>query len=177
MMTFGEHLRAHQEAIVQRWFNDILATYPAESAAAFGREQDPFANPIGHGLRVGTRGLLEALLDGIDSEKVREYLHGIIKIRAIQECPASQAVGFDFQLKPAIRAVLGPAATDARFASERAELDERIDRMVLDAFDVFVECREKMYELRVNEVKRSVPWVVDKMNQRRSDGERECSSA
>jgi hypothetical protein len=176
MMTFGELLRANKEAIVQRWFNDILATYPEDSALVFGREQDPFANPVGHSLRVGTHGIVEALLDGTDTAKVRDYLHGIIKIRAVQEFSASEIVGFVFPLKQAIRTVLSRAATDTRFYAEWAELEERIDRMALEAFDVFVECREKIHELRVKEMKRSIPWVVEKMNQRRCDRERERSS-
>jgi hypothetical protein len=89
----------------------------------------------------------------------------------VQQFSASQAVGFVFRLKEAVRAELGEGARDARFASELAELDAQIDRMGLAAFDVFVQYREQAYELRVNEVKRRVSWVIEKMNGREVDPE------
>ena len=171
MMTFGELLLENKDAILARWLEDVLATYPAESSAAFRRQKDPFANPVGHGLRVGTRGIFEALADGMDHEKIRQHLLEIIKVRAVQQFSPSQAVSFVFQLKEAVRCELAKAAGDSRFASEFAELQERIDRIALVAFDVFVECRERVCELRVNEVKRRVSWVVDKMNKRDPDPE------
>ena len=169
MMTFGELLRDNKDAIIQRWLEDVLATYPGTSAGAFKRQKDPFANPVGHSLRVGTRAIFEALIDGMDADKIGEYLQEIIKIRAVQQFSASQAVSFVFRLKKAIRAELGKAASDPRFSSELAEIESCIDRIGLAAFDVFVECRERVCELRVNEMKRRVSWVADKMNGRGCD--------
>lgn len=170
-MTLANLLQENKEAIVQRWLEDVLATYPANSSAAFRREGDPFANPVGHSLRVGTRGIFEALLRGMDAERIRQYLHEIIKIRAVQELSASQAVWFVFQLKEALRAKLGKALGDARLLAELTELERQIDRVALAAFDVFVQCRERVYELRVNEMKRRVSWVVDRLNRRGLDPE------
>lgn len=166
MMTFRELLQEKKEAIVERWLSDVLATYPGESAAAFRRQKDPFANPVGHSLRVGTRGLFEALLDGMDAEKIHQYLLEIIKIRAVQQFSASQAVRFVFHLKQAVRGELPEAAGDPRFSEDLATLERQVDQIALAAFDVFVQCREQVCELRVNEVKRRVSWVVDNMNKR-----------
>ncbi|MHC4675494.1 MAG: RsbRD N-terminal domain-containing protein [Planctomycetota bacterium] len=164
MMTLGQLLQENKDAIVQKWLDDVLASYPGDSSALFGRQKDPFTNPVGHSLRVGTRGIFEALLDGMDSEKIRQYLRQIVKIRAIQNFAASDAVYFVFQLKQAIRAQLGQAIREPQFCSELTKLEEQIDRIALEAFDVFVKCREQVCELRVNEVKRRVSWIVDKMN-------------
>ena len=168
-MTFGRLLQEKKDAIVRRWFDEALASYSDDSAAAFKRQKDPFANPIGHGLRVATQAIFEALLDGSEAEKICEHLHEAIKVRAVQQFPASEAVGFVFRLKDAVRAELGPAATDARYLSELAEFDARVDRVALAAFDVFVECRERLSELRINEVKRTVPWAAQKMPRCGSD--------
>ena len=63
------------------------------------------------------------------------------------------------------------ALGDARLLAELTELERQIDRVALAAFDVFVQCREQVYELRVNEVKRRVSWVVNRMNGRGLDPE------
>ncbi len=169
MMTFGKLLQENKDAIVQRWLEDALATYPEDSSVALRRQKDPFANPVGHSLRVGTRGIFEALLDEMDGEKIHQYLHEIIKVRAVQQLPASQAVRFVFHLKEAIRAVLGDAVREPQFSSGLAKLEGQIDGIALTAFDVYVQCREQVCELRVNEVKRQVSWIVDKMNERGID--------
>lgn len=170
-MTFEELLLQNKEAIIQRWLEVALSIYPAEASAAFARQKDPFANPVGHSLRVGTRRIFEALLDGADSAEVHQHLQDIIRIRAVQEFPASQTLGFIFQLKEAIRVEVGRPAQDTRWAAELGRLDGQIDRIALAAFDIFVECRERVCELRVNEIKRQVSWIVGKMNAGGSDPE------
>ena len=180
-MTFAELLQKNKDAILRRWLDGVLAAYGEGCSAAFRRQKDPMANPVGHSLRVGTRGIFEVLLDGMDNdgmdndgmdnEKISRCLHEVIKIRAVQQFSASGAVGFVFGLKEAVRAELGKMVEDRRFASELAELERRIDRIALAAFDIFVQCREQVCELRINEVKRRVSWVMDKMNKRDSDPE------
>ena len=171
MKAFGELLRQKQDAIVQRWVEATLATYSGEAAAAFARQKDPFANPVGHGLRVATRRIFDAMLDGMDGEAIRKPLHEIVKVRAIQQFSPAEAVGFVFQLRDAVRAELGLAGRDGSLAAALAEFDGQVDRVALIAFDIFVQCREQLFELRVNEVKRRVSWVMDKMNKRDSDPE------
>jgi hypothetical protein len=39
-------------------------------------------------------------------------------------------------------------------------MERRIDRAVLAAFETYVAYRELVCELRINEVKRSIPWAV-----------------
>ena len=171
MMTLAALLKKKKNAIVQRWLDAALAVYPKDASAAFGRQKDPFANPVGHSLRVGTDGVFASLLDGMGDEKIRESLHEMVKIRAVQQFSASQAVGFVFGLKDAVRAELGQAVREPQISSELVGLERRIDQVALTAFDVFVACREQLCELRINEVKRSVGWVLDKMSQRDSDPE------
>lgn len=165
-MTLKELLHENRHAIIQRWLEDALAAYPEQAAVIFGRQKDPFANPVGHSLRVSTQGIFEALLEGSDVTEMRQSLLETIRIRAVQEISPGGAVGFVFGLKRAIRAELGEAVGDARLSAEMVEIEDQIDRIALSAFDIYVECREQVYELRVNEVKRRVSWVVDKMNDR-----------
>ena len=168
-MTFKQELRENERAILQRWFDDVLTTYPEKAAVAFRRQKDPFANPVGHSLRVGTQGIFEVLVGGWDEAKVRESLLEIIRIRAVQEISPARAVGFVFGIRRAIRAELGESTLDAAPSSELQEIERQIDQIALCAFDIYVECRENVYKLRIDEVKRRVSWVVDKMNEPDSD--------
>jgi hypothetical protein len=165
-MTFGALLQDRKDAIVRTWFAEAVAIYGGEGAKAFSRQKDPFANPVGHSLREGTREIFEAILAGAEVEELDTHLRGIVKIRAVQEFSPSQAVGFVFGLKSAVRAELGTAISDTRHAPDLAAFDDRVDQVALKAFDIFTECREQLCDLRVNEVKRRVSWVIEKLNER-----------
>jgi hypothetical protein len=163
-MKLADLLRDHRDAIVERWFDDALSMYPAQAVAAFTRRKDPFANPVGHSLRAGTAGIFEALLEGADTSVIRRHLDEIIRIRAVQQLTASQAVGFVFLLKDAIRAELAPVDGDPELCPELLEIDRRIDEIALAAFDVYTRCREQVCQLRVNEMKRRVSWVMERQS-------------
>ena len=89
----------------------------------------------------------------------------IIKIRAVQQFPASEGLAFILQLKDVARSVMaedaaGPAAVDW------TGFDRKVDEVALASFDLYSEYRHQVYELRVNEAKRSVSWVLEKMGER-----------
>ena len=170
-MTLQQILQARRNAIAQRWLDGALQTYPKDSAALFAREKDPFANPVGHSLREGIQGILDDLLGGRDVEQSSERLRDMMKIRAVQQFTASQAVGFVFLVKEAVRAELGEAAAEPQLSQELTKLESQIDRIALAAFDCYVACRQQVYELRVNELKRQIPWAVSRMNQQDSGPE------
>ena len=165
-MALGELLQKHADAIVAKWLEAVLAMYGDASSAAFAKQKDPFANPVGHSLRVATRGIFDVLVDEMDPEKIHRHLNEVVRIRAVQEFSASQAVSFVFRLKEVLRAELPEAVADPRLAGELAEIEARIDWIALAAFDIYVECRERVCELRVKEMKRQVSWVMDRMNRR-----------
>jgi hypothetical protein len=166
MAGLRDLLQERKDTIVERWVHDALAAaYPGGGATAFGREQDRFANPVGHSLRVGTRAIFDAILEDADGATVRCSLDEIVRIRAVQQLSATDAIGFLFHLKALVRAELGAAADDQPLAGELAELERRIDRIVLAAFELYVAYRERVCELRINELKRSIPWMVGKVGQ------------
>ncbi len=171
-MRMREQLRSRKDALVERWLDEVLDTYPDKGAEAFRREQDPFANPVGHAMRMGTSGIVESLLSGtLDEDALRHHLNEMIKVRAVQQFAPSEAVGVVFRLKSAIRAELAELPQDPESSAELAELEQDVDRVALLAFDLFVQHREQIYELRVNEMKRRVSWVVERLNQRAGSGE------
>ena len=155
-----ELLRRRRAEIAERWFEDALSVYPPRTVDVWRRERDRFANPVGHALREGTRTLLDALLDVADPAAVRAGLGEVLKIRAIQEMAPGTAVAFVFRLKAVLRTELGATLDDAAVRRELTELEARIDQAALAAFDLYVENRERLVELRIAELKRNIPWAV-----------------
>ncbi len=165
-MLIGDLLRDRTDTIVGRWVEATLSSYSPDAAAIFQKQQDPFSNPIGDSVRKGTRGIFQAILDGMDPEDLRSHLDEIVRVRAVQDMLPSQALAFVYSLRSIIREVIPELEADPRFRREVAELDEKIDRVALTAFDVYAERREEVSQLRINDVKRQVAWVFEKMNQK-----------
>ena len=165
-MLIGDLLKDRMDTIIERWVGATLSSYSSDAAAIFRKQQDPFSNPIGASVRKGTRGIFQVILNGMDPEELRSHLDEIVRVRAVQEMPPSQALSFVFSLRSIIREVIPELDADPRFHREVAELDVKIDGVALAAFDVYAELREEVSQLRINDVKRQVAWVFEKMNQR-----------
>jgi hypothetical protein len=145
-------LEGRRRAIVDKWFERLLETYPESTTRFLSQEKDPFQNPVGHNLKEGLSNVFEGLARSVDVASLAPLLDGIVRIRAVQDFTAGQALAFPFLLKQIIRTEL--ADDSRRYSDELSDLEARIDELALLAFDLFVKCREQMYELKVNEIKR-----------------------
>jgi hypothetical protein len=145
-------LMERRSALIDQWFHQLLRIYPDSSVNFLSQHRDPFRNPVGHTLKQGLATIFDALVQETDLSAVQPALEDIIRIRAVQDISASQAVAFTFHFKRMIRAEL--AADAARFPEEIAALEARVDEMVLLAFDLYAKCRERISEIRENESRR-----------------------
>lgn len=141
-----------------------IETYPPETALFFKTQKDSIANPVGSVTLQGIEGLFEELLRGINYERVSTFLDSIIRIRAIQDFTPSQAISFVFLLKKVIREELKKEIMGNSLSGELSELESRIDNFALLAFDIFMKCREKFYELRANEIRLLTYGLLKKEN-------------
>ena len=141
-------------AIGERWLDMTLASYPVDASAFLKMQDNRFSNPVGQTLAQGITDILDELLADMNPERLCSHLEEIIKIRAVQEFSPAQAVSFVYLLKDAIREELGDEATDPRAQAALHEIDTRVDQLALFAFDVYVMCREKVFSLRLNEIRK-----------------------
>jgi hypothetical protein len=155
----------NRSAIVQKWFDQIVKTYPANSQE-FIKGKDPFANPVGSTILLGIEGLYEELLREMDSEKVTKYLDSVIRIQAVQGFSPSQALSFIPSLKGVVREELGEKILGKRLAEELLEFETRVDQLTLLAFDNYMKCREKIYEIRAQELRNRSVEVMERIQRR-----------
>jgi hypothetical protein len=159
-MSLRELLIEKRPALCARWIDAVLGEYGEVTAARWRKEKDRFANPIGHALSVGLPELLDAAIGGGTGERAMSALEDIVRIRSVQELAPSKAVGFVYLLRGAVRRELGDALAGGAHAAELAELDARIEQLALVAFDTYVGLRERTYQLRQEELRRSVASIL-----------------
>lgn len=155
-------LREKKSIVVKQWLDAILVTYPADAQRFLREQKNTFSNPVGSTFRKELAGLYAALLSGNESDSLVDILDPIIRIRAVQDFTPGQAVGFVFLLKDVIRKTFHKEISEFGLQSEHLGLESRIDDLALLAFDVYMKCRERLYEIRSREVKNHVSGLLKK---------------
>ena len=149
-MNLAKQLAPQKAAIVKKWNKRVLACYPRETARFLDSQKDPFQNPVGHNTLKSLQSLIDLIDDDPEPAALRKALDPIIRIRAIQDFTPSKAVGFIFELKDLIR----EAQSEIELNTDQWQcLDRRIDEMAMAAFDVFMACREKIFDLKAGEIR------------------------
>ncbi len=128
------------------------------------RQKDPFANPVGSTILEGIEGLYDELLKGADLAKAPFFLDNITRIRAVQDFSPSGAIAFIPFLKKIIRDELPRDTGENHLFEDLGEFERRIDQLTLMAFDIYVACRERLYEIRVNEIKNRSARILERLN-------------
>ena len=163
-MSLEKLLQQKKSVILERWFDSILETYPTDTRRFLQKKKNRFANPVAHEISRGIEEIFNNILKGANSEDVSPFLDKIIRIRAVQDLSPSQALGFMFDLKKLIREELAENMGESRISEDVWELERKIDAMGLMSLDIYTKCREKLYELRVKEVKNRVGRLIERAN-------------
>lgn len=164
MARFDDHLAEKKNVILDRWFNEIIESYPSDTAKFLKNQKNRFANPVGSAIYKGIEDILNGLLRGDATADMCQFLDNIVRIRAVQDFTPSQAISFIFLLKKIIREVLGAEICNNGSSADIALLDLRIDDLGLSAFDIYMKCREKVYEIKTNEARRLMFRLLQRAN-------------
>lgn len=153
-MELAPLLEARRKAVLGQWFQLVIETYPSATAQFLGKQQDQFRNPVGHAISEGLGRIYDQLLTAMDADELADALDGILRIRSIQDFTPTEAVSFVFDLKVVIRKMVEAEERAGGAQLELTELDSRIDRVALLAFEKYTACREKLNEIRISEIKK-----------------------
>jgi hypothetical protein len=153
-----QSLIEEKKSILERWFHLILETYPPETSKFIRKEKDRFVNPVGVTLSEGMEALYEGLLKGVEADQISNPLEKILQIRSVQDFSPSQAVVIVSLLKKAIQEEMKGNKVEMNgmdvMIGEWFNLESRIDQLTLMAFDIYTKYRERVYEIRINEIKK-----------------------
>lgn len=152
------NIAERRDEILERWIESIIGGYPEETAEFLRSKKDRFANPVGAGLREGLVELLEGVFRGIEPDELTSALDRVIRVRAVQDFEPSAAVSFVFDLKNLLREFAGEGADGSLDL-----LDQRIERLGMCAFDVYMRCREEMWKIRAREIRNQSVGIMERV--------------
>lgn len=150
-MELQEALWDVRDRIIDQWVNYTLSTY--KSSEFFKGEKDKFANPIGGSVREALSALFVLILKGEEGSDYSAPVEQLMKLRSVQEFSPSQAVAPLNAVKHITRDVIKKDKDTQKFVNELYDFDFAVDLAVLAAFDLYMHSRERLYQVRINEIK------------------------
>lgn len=151
-MDLKAHLEKHQDTIVKKWFDRVIQTYPADTASFLKNKKDPFANPVRGNTLAAMKGVVAELFGQGDRDAISRHLDPAIRIRAVQQFTPAGAIGIVFFLKSIIRDTIKEKypqlQSDPQFIPALWKLESEIDDIAMIAVDIYVSCREKIFDLK-----------------------------
>ncbi len=155
-----ELLLQKRDEIVRGWIDAALGVFPAESAGFLNKVKDPFANPLGNTIRQEIGFLFDAVVREAPDEELDPHLDRIVKVTCIQDVAPSRSIAFVFELRRVLRQVLADGGGDRNVLEWLLHFEDRIDRVALRAFESHARQRQKISDIRVEEIKRKVSTLV-----------------
>ena len=98
-MSLQNLLEENKSAILSRWFDSILETYPADTKEFLRTKKNRFENPVAHRISSGIEGIFSQILDKAEVEEASPFLDKVIRIRAVQDFPPFSSRGFYLRLE------------------------------------------------------------------------------
>jgi hypothetical protein len=153
-MNLKKLLAKKRDRIVEKWIDGFQESYPPETVEFFRHQRNRFANPIGVAISEAVGPLFDELLNGNNQQNISSLLDNIVRIRAVQDFAPSGAVAVVLMLKKVIRDEMRKDIDKEGLFEDLLEFESRIDYCVLLAFDVYMKCREKIWEIKLDEFKK-----------------------
>lgn len=168
-MLFTDKVKQEKEVLLQKWVDKYYAAYPLGSTGFIRTSTDRFKNPIGIITQTSLNTLYDAAIgEDIELNDVHKALSELVQLRAIQEMPPSRAVGPMAQLKTLFKEEVfdilvkdnkDPKILQEIFA-EFFTVGARIDSLLLLSLDLYSADRERVFNLRVEEIHRSQSQIT-----------------
>lgn len=167
-MKFIDILNQRKDVFVAEWFKQTIETYPDKAFKYFSDDKKQFANPVGYIISNELTRLYDELLQMEYSSNLTEILDNIIRIRAVQDFTPSQALSFFYVLKDILKKDLGDSLSDKSILNDYLMFCRKIDDLMGKAFDRFMEAREKLWEIKTNELKARTYVLLEKIGKKQN---------
>ena len=154
-LKLPDKLKDKREGIIRKWVEAALYSHSPQ-AAKFATGTNQFANPIAFSVSKEFNEIFQELVKALEGGEPRFNVDTTIKIRAVQDFSAVEALSFPFRLKDILRLEFKKDLNDPEFSREFRNLEALIDRLALLSFGRYVDAREQLYQIKIKELKSGV---------------------
>lgn len=163
-MEIQKFLAENHHSICAQWTEAIINTYPEEGAKFFSGSANQFSNPVGHTFRSNVERIYKVLVSGGDVSECATDLDGILRIRAVQGFAPSVALCFLPALKEVVHRQIEKAYPSESADAVLYEFNVRVDRLTMIGFDLYMSCREILWQQKANQLYSRTHKLLEKAN-------------
>ena len=156
---FDVLIEQNKDKIHETWLTRRLGIFSEQKKSLIMTQMDQFQNPIRHEIAEGLTGILVHFKNR--GENFSIALDQITRVLAIQDFPPSRAMCLFYELKEIVREIAKKDGVSFR-AKDWGEFNSRLEQMTLEAFDSYVNHREKIYQIKVDESKNRAFMLLKK---------------
>lgn len=164
IMDLHTFLVENHNHIAAQWADAIFHTYPEEGAKFFSGSSNQFANPVGHTFRSNVSRMLNLLSGAEDVSACSKDLDGILRIRAVQGFTPSVALCFLPALKEIVRREITKVCPEESVFASLNEWNVRVDRLTMLGFDLYMACREVLWQQKANQLYTRTHKLLERAN-------------
>ncbi|UCE66342.1 MAG: RsbRD N-terminal domain-containing protein [Candidatus Zixiibacteriota bacterium] len=163
-MIIYDILRQRRDIILKQWKNIALNQYSFGDFKIHKENNNRFGNPVAYTISSGLETILDEIIAETHTVKLDDALEEIVKIKSLQAEKPSIAVDFLFHLKNILKNDLDDFRQDGGYPGEIEKLHTDIDNLILSAFDIFMKCREKIYDIKSKEIMKRSYRLLERAN-------------
>ena len=152
-LTINQTLQEKKQQILSRWQSSAFS-YQNQDLLRGQKQDGRFSNPIAYVIDKNTREIYEWLIKDEKDMDLFTPLEEICRFRAVQDIKPAEALRFIYALKQIIRDELMDEIQNSDVKAQLWDVDQRIDEIGLLAFNIFSDYRARIYEIRIDEIKR-----------------------
>jgi len=161
-MSLQDFLIQSRPTIIEKWRATLYTIYPPETVQFLQRQKNQFMNPVGIAAEECIAQLFEYLAQPNSQSQPPEALDYLLKIFSVQDLSPSSALRFLPELKSIVYKFVISEKITSELNEEFRRFEQRIDVLTLQAFDLYVKHREKVYELRAEALRRRYAKVLER---------------
>ncbi|MFP4368805.1 MAG: RsbRD N-terminal domain-containing protein [Bacteroidota bacterium] len=164
-MNIREFIIDNKNEISRLWFDETVKSYRDKSAGFLARSDRRFTNPAGSAINDAVMDLAEYLAGKKTLEEIKGSLEHFIRLRAVQDYYPSEALRPIFAVKEIVADLCGIRD----YTINETQMNDfliRVDNLMLHAFDIYMESREKIFRIQAGEQKRTFERAVNKINKK-----------
>jgi hypothetical protein len=146
-------IEKQRTTVEQEFLKVLLPDHTNLAVFPVAETRDPFCDPVRATFDTCGPKLVKWALDGGSVEEAQESLMSIIRIKSLQSPIPSETIAF----LPALKGILRNMILTKIKEHDREELlalvESRIDRLLLIALDCYVQCYDKINQIRISEAR------------------------
>ncbi len=160
-MSIYKICKEKESELLPLWLSDFFIHHGIDAVGVSRTVDDKFLNPVGFTIKAATEVLYKAVLgEDIQPELIQKQIAELMRIQAVQAISPAQALAPISLFKERIYSTVESALKSAQDFKDYKDICGRIDTLMLMAFDVYVQDKEVLYRVRINELKAAQSQIL-----------------